>query len=338
MRVAIYGAGSIGTILGAYLTKSGVDVDLVSRNRAHVAALKEKGATVTGTVSLSVPVKALLPDEMSGKYDLVFLLTKQLDNARTVAEFLPNLADDGIVCTMQNGLPEPSVAEVVGGGRTFGCSIAWGATMVGPGVCELTSEPDSLTFGLGTFDPDANRDKLTAIARLLERMGPVAIERNFIGARWSKLLVNSAFSGMSAVLGCTFGEAARAKASRRCIQRIIKECIDVAAASRVVIEPIQGKDIRRLLDYRNPVKEWLSFALIPLVIAKHRLLKASMLQDLEKGRRTEVDAINGVVCLYGRQVNVPTPYNDMVCAIVHDIENGQKKPDVNNVLLFTALR
>ncbi len=72
-KYAIYGAGSLGTVLGAYITKNGGTVELINRNRAHVAALNEKGATITGTVNMTVPVKAITPDEMQGEYDVIFV-------------------------------------------------------------------------------------------------------------------------------------------------------------------------------------------------------------------------------------------------------------------------
>ena len=156
---------------------------------------------------------------------------------------------------------------------------------------------------------------------------------------WSKLLINSAFSGMSAVIGGTFGDAAENKDSRVCCQNIIKECIDVANAAGIKIEPVQGKDIVKLLYYKgNGLKKKFSFALIPVCIKKHRLLKASMLQDLEKGRLCEVDAINGVVCEYGRRYGVPTPYNDKVCEIIHGVEQGKYKCCFDNVKLFAGLK
>ena len=202
-----------------------------------------------------------------------------------------------------------------------------------PGVCELTSAPDSLTFSLGSLQAAAN-GHLNEVKALLELMGHVEIDRNFIGSRWSKLLINSAFSGMSAVLGCTFGEAAGNKASRRIVQALIKECIDVCAKGGIRIEPVQGKDIVKLLDYKGAVKKAISFFIIPIAIRKHALLKASMLQDLEKGKLTEVDAINGAVSDYGRKVGCPTPMNDKVVEIIHAIEKGELKPCRDNVKLF----
>lgn len=120
MKTAIYGAGSLGTVLGAYLAKAGVDVDLITRNREHVDALNKDGAKIIGTVNMTVPVHALTPDEMTEKYELIILLTKQLDNVNVLKNLQKNMTDDCIVCTLQNGLPELSVSEVVGGGQDYG--------------------------------------------------------------------------------------------------------------------------------------------------------------------------------------------------------------------------
>ena len=336
MRIAIYGAGSLGTVLGAYFSKGKVDVDLFSRNREHIQALSEKGAHIVGTVDFTVPVHAYLPEEMEGKYDLIILLTKQLDNHNVLLFLKDHLAEEGDILTMQNGFPELSVSEVVGKEHTMGCSVAWGATLLGKGESELTSAPDSMSFGLGRMDGSID-DRLMKAKAILETMCPVVLEKNFVGMRFSKLLINSAFSGMSAVLGTTFGEASKDRKSRICVQNIIKECIDVAKANNIHIEPIQGKDVVKLLDYHGPIKKKVSFMLIPLCIKKHALLKASMLQDLEKGKKCEVDSINGVVCAFGKKAGVRTPYNDMVVKVIHDIEDGKATPSIDNLSYFASL-
>ena len=332
MKAAIYGAGSLGTILGAFITKKGGQIDLINHNEKHVAALRRNGAVITGTLQFQQTVNALTDKEMTGKYDILFLMTKQQANREVVSFLKEYLAEDGVIVTMQNGLPEPQIAEIVGEKRVLGCTVAWGATMTEPGVCELTSSPDSLTFSLGIFKERGNH--FDEVKALLEMMGPVEVDENFVGTRWSKLLINASFSGMSAVLGCTFGEAAKDKESRKIIQKLIKECIDVCAASGIRIEPIQGKDVVKLLDYHNPIKKAISFFIIPIAIRKHAGLKASMLQDIERGKKTEVDAINGAVCAQGRKVNVPTPCNDKVVELIHRIENGELKPGTNLLVQF----
>ena len=330
LKIAIYGAGSLGTILGAYITKANVKVDLINRNKAHIEALKASGATITGTINMNVPVNALHVDEMKDKYDIIFLLTKQQDN-KNIAIFLKDyLTYNGLVVTLQNGLPEYLLMDILGEEKVLGCTVNWGATLLKPGVCELTSTPDK---SLGTFS-NANKDKLPLVKEILELMGPTELDDNFVGTRWSKLLVNSAFSGMSTVLGVNFGEVAKNKESRKYAQALIKECIDICKAKNIKLEPIQGKDVAKLMDYNTKFKKWLAFKIIPIAIKKHALIKASMLQDIEKGKKCEIEAINGVIAAKGKEVGVSTPINDLVISIVKRIENGELKPSWDNLKLF----
>ena len=183
-RYAIYGAGSLGTILGAFITKNGGDVQLINRNRAHVDALREKGARIIGAVELTVPVNAVTPDEMEGKYDVILLMTKQLQNKEVVTMLKDFLTENGVIVTLQNGLPEPGIAEIVGSEHTMGCVVEWGATLSAPGVCMLTSSPDSLSFHMGKMKGISD-EQFNMVKELLELMCPVHEEKNLIGARWS---------------------------------------------------------------------------------------------------------------------------------------------------------
>lgn len=335
-RYAIYGAGSLGTVLGAYITKNGGEIDLINRNRAHVAALREKGARITGTVEMTVPVKAFLPEEMTGKYDVILLMTKQQHNAEVVTTLKEYLADDGVIMTLQNGLPEPGIAEIVGANRTMGCTVEWGATLTEPGVCLLTSDPDSLSFHMGKME-GISETQFATVKKLLELMCPVYEEENLIGARWSKLLINATFSGLGTVIGGTFGDVSGNKSARKVAIRCMKECIDVGHAAGAKFAPVQGKDITKLFYYKGAVKRAIGTLLIPIAMKKHRAIEPSMLQDLKKGKPCEIDAINGVVCEWGRKKKVPTPINDRIVEIVKKAQNGELKPCAENLRLFDEL-
>ncbi len=332
-RYAIYGAGSLGTVLGAYITKNGGEIDLINRNPSHVAALRERGATVTGTVSLNVPVRALTPDEMEGKYDIILLMTKQLLNREVVTFLKDYLADDGVIVTLQNGIPEPGIAEIVGEERTVGCVVEWGATLASPGVCVLTSAPEALSFHTGKMAgiTDARYEEVKA---LLSLMCPVHEEPNLIGARWSKLLINATFSGLGTVIGGLFGDVSGNKKARGIAIRAMKEVIDVGHAAGATFAPVQGKNIVSLFYYKGALKRALATALIPIAMKKHRNIEPSMLQDLKKNKPCEVDAINGVVCEWGRKVGVPTPVNDQIVEIIKKCEAGELTPSVKNLELF----
>ncbi len=336
MKYAIYGAGSLGTVMGAYLTKAGVDIELVNRNEAHVKALNEKGASVSGTVNMNVPVHAILPDQMEGRYDVIFLMTKQLENKKTCAFLKPLLGPEGVIVTLQNGIPEPGIAEIVGKGHVIGCVVEWGATMTGPGTVRLTSSPDSLSFHMGRMEGITD-EQFRRVQTLLENMCPVHIESNLLGTRWSKLLINATFSGLGTAVGGVFGDVSEGKELKPLAVRCMKECIDAGHAAGAVFAPVQGKDITKLFYYRTNVKKKFAELILPIAMKKHRAIEPSMLQDLKRGKPCEIDAINGIVCETGRRYGVPTPINDRIVQVVKKIQNGEIKAEPRNIEAFRDL-
>ena len=335
-RYAIYGAGSLGTVLGAFIMQNGGQVDLINRNKAHVDVLNEKGAHIIGTVDMTVPVKAITPDEMEGKYDVIVLLTKQLFNKEVVTMLKDFLSDDGVIVTLQNGIPEPGIAEIIGANHTMGCAVEWGAALIEPGVCELTSDKDSLSFHMGKLEGITDA-QFKMVKELLELMCPVHEEENLLGARWSKLLINATFSGLGTVVGGVFGDVSEDKKGKQVAIRCMKECIDVGHAAGVEFAPVQGKNIVGLFYYTNSIKRAFGCALLPIAMKKHRDIEPSMLQDLKKGKPCEVDAINGVVCEFGKKHNVKTPINDRIVEIIKKIQAGELKAEKSNIELFKDL-
>lgn len=336
-RYCIYGAGSLGTVLGAYITKNGGKIDLINRNKAHVSALQEKGARIIGTVDMTVPVTAYTPDEMTGKYDVILLMTKQLHNKEVVTMLKDFLTETGVIVTLQNGIPEPGIAEIVGADHTMGCTVEWGATLSAPGECTLTSDPDSLSFHMGKMD-GITEEQFKMVTDLLELMCPVHAEDNLIGARWSKLLINATFSGLGTVVGGVFGDVSETKENREIAVMCMKECIDVGHAAGATFAPVQGKDITKLFYYKGALKKAFALFLMPIAMKKHRAIEPSMLQDLKHGKPCEIDAINGVVCEWGRKCNVPTPVNDRIVEVVKKIQNGELKAEAANIKLFEDLK
>ena len=335
-RYAIYGAGSLGTVLGAFIMKNGGDVDLINRNKAHVDILNEKGARIIGTVDMTVPVRAITPDQMTGEYDVIVLLTKQLFNKDVVTMLKDFLAPDGVIVTLQNGIPEPGIAEIIGADHTMGCAVEWGAALIELGVCELTSDKDSLSFHMGKMEGITD-EQFKMVKDLLELMCPVHEEPNLMGARWSKLLINATFSGLGTVVGGVFGDVSEDKEGKKVAIRCMKECIDVGHAAGVEFAPVQGKNIVGLFYYTNPIKRGFGCLLLPIAMKKHRDIEPSMLQDLKKGKPCEVDAINGIVCDFGKKHGVKTPVNDRIVEIIKKIQAGELTASKANYALFKDL-
>jgi 2-dehydropantoate 2-reductase len=333
MKTAIYGAGAMGTVLGAFMTQAGYSVTLINHNKEHIKALQKNGAQIIGTTQLTIEVEAILPKDMEDEYDVILLMTKQSNNTEIVTFLKSHLSENGIICTMQNGLPEHTISKVIGPDKTYGATMSWGASFIAPGVIELTTVPskETLTFALGAFGKP-NQAILNTLKEIFETMGHVTIEDNLLGARWAKLMINSAFSGLSVVTGETFGSIIDNHVSRQLALDIVNECINVADASNIKIEAIQGKHIKQLLSYKTIFKKWFALFVIKRAMKKHRNIKSSMLRDLERGRKTEVHAINGVIVDYALECGVKVPLNERIIEIVSDIELGLKEPSKENLM------
>ena len=342
-RIAVYGAGAMGTVLGVMLKKGGLDnVDLITRNEAHVQGMREQGATVVceaDGIEINEKVNAILPSDMQGQYDVVFLMTKQRYNADTLTALLPYLKEDSIVCTTQNGLPEPSVAAVVGEGRTYGAATSYGATFIGGGKMALTSKLGAMSIEFGGYQND--NEKADLLAEILSYAGKatgnahfVKKSDNLLGARWAKLSINAAFSGLSVVTGLTFGKVSKKRKTRKLALGILRECMSVAKASGVTLAQMQGHDMEKMLGGKTPIKRFVAYMVLPFAMRKHKKLLSGMLKDVQNGRKCEIDFINGVVCKEGARVGVETPLCDKVVEIVHGIENGLYEIDYKNTDFF----
>jgi 2-dehydropantoate 2-reductase len=198
----------------------------------------------------------------------------------------------------------------------------------------LTSEPDSMSFDLGELDGTI-KERTHAAANLLNMVAKTDIVPNLAGIRWTKLLINATFSGMSAVLGCTFGDILDNEKALLCAAHIGNETISIAAARGIKLEPLQGHDIT-ILAFNSKKERTAKLAMYKAIFGPHRQLKASMLQDLEKGRKTEIDAIDGIVAQWGEKLGIPTPVSHKVVEVVKGIEAGQYHYSFDNLDLFAV--
>lgn len=338
LRTAVLGAGALGIIIGALIAKGGYPVDLVDSFKENVDALNANGARVTGFLELNVPVRALTPDQLEGCYDLVLLLTKQTNNETALTQFLSHLHKDSIVCTLQNGIPEESVAAYVGKDRTIGGAVMFGATWEEPGVSRLASPYENtrrFAFTIGEID-GVQRPRIQQVKEILETVGKAEVISNLMEVRWTKLLMNATFSGMSAALNSTFGDVLASPKAMACVAHLADETVKVCHAQGYHMVEVLGESFEQF--------ELTTDADIPKKIELFQRLwdnqgsqKGSMLQDLEKGRKTEIDCINGVVCRKGREAGIPTPYNDKVVELIKEEEKSGKLNDFSYLARFDTI-
>ncbi|MGO5024052.1 ketopantoate reductase family protein [Lawsonibacter sp. LCP25S3_G6] len=336
MKTAIYGAGALGTVMGALLTQKGVDIDLITRNAEHARAMKEHGAVIYGLINETIPVHSMTPDEMQERYDIIFLMTKQMQN-RKDAEFLLNyLSEDGVICVLQNGIPEPELAQCIGEDRVIGGIVTWNAVRTEAGRVFVSPPASSLSFSVGTIS-GARTPQLLKVQEVLSQMCMTEIVDNLMGLRWSKLIINACLSCPATILGGKCGDVLDDPQWRRVAMHILHECVTVGHAAGVEFVEIQGCNFAKELDFVTEEEEQRSLALAPECFSKYHPGVPSMLGDLQKGRPCEIDALVGVICRMGREHGIATPFSDMAVRTVKDISEGKITFSKEHVARFVPL-
>lgn len=326
-RIAVVGAGSLGAITGALIADQGRNIELIDTNRAHVDAMNENGVRITGALDRVIPVDAKLPDQLNGVYDLVFLLTKQTATESALTSISPFLSSDSIVCTLQNGTPEDKVASIVGVERTVAGNVQFAAIWREPGVCELSSTLEvtrAHAFDLGELD-GSHSERIGEIAEILSAVGQCSISSNITGMKWSKLVVNSMFSGLSAALGCDMTPVIDDPTLIEIALRVAEESIRTGWAHGITVDDVFGRPAERFTEASGPVHDENAEFLVRILM-QHPHAEASMLQDLRKGIPTERDFINGRVLEVAAKHGVDVPFNQALYRLITEAEESRTVP------------
>src|SRR5499427_5891410 len=313
-RIGIIGAGAIGSVVGGMLTKAGHDVTLMEQWPEHVEAMKEVGLRLSGTCGEHVvPVKALHLHEMQGlrePFDYVFISVKSYDTEWATAMAVANLRTPGCVITISAGMYEAGHA--------------------------IRTDTGSIGFKIGEHD-GKDTERAQEIARIMNDVAPTKVTTNLWGERWSKLAVNCMVNPISGLSGYDSAEARTADVPRRIAVFTAAEVIQVGRARGYEVEPIYSITAQRFVD----ATQGQGLAEVEAEMARDAKSRVggrpSMLQDVMKGRRTEINYLNGYVSDQGKQVGVKTPINDKIVELVNAPGVGLLKPDRKNLDPLWAL-
>ena len=333
-RIAMLGSGAIGSVVGGLLSKAGHDVTLVDQWPEHVDAMKKVGLRLSGTCGEHlVPVRALQLHELQSvdaPFDAVFLAVKSYDTdwaAQLAAQYLHPA---GVIVDFQNGINDERVAAVVGRERTLGCVIAISAGMYEAGHA-IRTDTGQLGFYVGELD-GRDTPRAQELARVLSDVALTKVTTNLWGQRWSKLAVNCMGNALAGLSGLGSAELRLEPGPRRVSIQLGAEVVRVGRAHGHTIEPlIGGIDAQRVVD----AAEGRGLAEVEAALAAEAKRRTggrpSLLQDVMKRRRTEVDFLNGHVSAEGRKTGVPTPFNDAIVAAVRAHPVGQLTPNIKHL-------
>lgn len=346
-RIAIVGTGAVGGYAGAHMARAGEDVTFIDFWPENVEVMRTKGLKIShlkDVPEFTVPVKALHVTELQkvakeAPFDIAFVCTKSYDTAWATHMIKPYLAGGAFVVSLQNCINEETIASIVGWGKTLG-AIASSITvdLCEPGHVRRASGkkgPDHVVFRVG--EPHGRiTERAKEITRLVALSDAAKTTDNLWGERWSKLVANAMGNGLSASTGLVTKDIITDDGLRAFTARLGAESIRVGQALGYTLEEILH------LDPEIIAKAGEGDAKARRHYDEHRLAEVkkagggehrpSMGQDMVKGRRTEIEYLNGFVVDKGRQVGVATPANAALTDIVKRVEKGELKPDKKHIL------
>ncbi|MCS6890240.1 MAG: ketopantoate reductase family protein [Rhodovarius sp.] len=340
-RIAIIGAGAVGGYLGAHLAAAGQDVTLIDPWPAHVEAMRAQGLTVThlrDVPPLNTPVRALHICDVQAlsrerPIDIAFICVKSYDTAWAAALIRPYLAPAGFAVSLQNGINEDRLAEILGWGRVVG-AIASSITveLTGPGRVHRNAgkaSADHVVFRVGEVHGRVT-ERVRQVAALCALADRSTTTTNLWGERWTKLVVNAMGNGLSACTGLRTGEIQQDPELRAFAARVGAEAIRVGQALGFALEEVLHMDpelIARAGEGDPEARAEYDRRRLAEAKARGGAHRPSMGQDIIKGRRTEIADLNGVVVERAAALGIPTPANAALIRIVQAVERGEIAPD-----------
>jgi len=331
------GAGAVGGFVGGRLAAAGYDVTLIDAWREHVDAIRSNGLTImVPDEELSISLPALHVDDVTslgeGALDIVFICVKLYDTEWATSLVLPYLKASGCVVTLQNGLVESVVASRVGWDRTLGC-IGSGMYVALEAPGRIRRSKRSVKNGPCVFyvgeAKGLRSERVDVIVSMLSNVDTSKATDNLWGLRWAKLVANTMTSGFSAAIGVGLKHAFGDRVCCRIMLRLAAEAIEVGAALGYDTEEIFGRkpDVWRRANAGDTA------ALADVSTIMHTQYEtvtqgafSGTFQDLKKGKRTEVEFMNGFVAQKGNDVGVSTPMHAEVARIIRLIEDGRAVP------------
>jgi 2-dehydropantoate 2-reductase len=308
--------------------------------------MQRDGLRFSGTLGeYSVPVRALHVSDVQtlahAPVDIAFICTKLYDTAWTATLARDYLAPDSFVVTMQNSVVEEMVAGIVGWGRTLGCiASTMSVELHAPARIKRTRQPGGAAYTIFRAGEMHGRitQRLEKLVEMLSLVDSAKATSNLWGERWGKLVANTMTTGVSGVTGLSLKSVLEDAATRRLMVRLGAEAVKIGLARGYAIEPVRRLAPEVWLRADEGDAEALSAVDGAIAVELERMTDAAysgVEQDLRKGRRTEIDYMNGFVARQGDEIGIPAPTHGALTALVKRIERRELAPERNLINLLT---
>ena len=348
MKLAVLGAGAMGGIVAAGLHRGGHDVLIIDPWKAHVDAIRTTGLHMAGFYQQKpIDWRGVIPaihvdelGEIKDKLDVVFLAVKGYNTRRYVELIEPFLAEDGMVVSVQNGINEPIIAEIVGSGRTIGCETLMGAQTWEPGHIHRTQggNPKTNDYMIGEYTGEIT-PRLERLAEILrECVGTCGVSDHIMDEVWTKLVVNCGANLMAAITSWDTREMGL-NGTARLRWALQSEAVAVGEQLGVKFGSFGGSIGVRLNaeDVKQAAKGMRPELESQVVDTAHNMkvvTRPSALHDALRGTPMEVEELNGYVVRQAEELEVLVPYNRAVVRVARLVNEQKLRPYPSNLLLF----
>ena len=305
MKIVIVGPGAMGSLLAAFLIRSRADVWLFDHNKERSQEIAQSGIKIEG-VSGNWQVRPKISADINeiGPADLLIISVKSYDTKQAISAIKPLIKEDSVVLTLQNGIGNIEIiTEAIGSERVIAGVTNLGATFIKPGFIRHAGKGET---AIGRIDGKMTV-KMRSIRQIFNKAGLEAkISRDIKGLIWSKLIVNSGINALSAIVRLNNGRLTEFEGTKKIMRETVTEAMRIAKRKR----------IKLLFDDPLAKVEAVAEATGPNI--------SSMLQDVLRKKRTEIDFINGVIVRQGQELGIPVPVNQVLFDLVKTIEAAYK--------------
>jgi 2-dehydropantoate 2-reductase len=303
MKIVIVGPGAMGCLLAVFLSKSKQELWLLDKNKERTSLIQQSGISIEGiSGSWQTQVKTTAQPQEIGEADLIIICVKSYDTKKAILEAKAIVGKNTKVLTLQNGIGNIEIiAEVVGSEKVIGGVTNLGATLLDVGKVRHAGRGETV---IGRIDGKLSIE-LRTIREIFNKVGlETRISRDIKGLLWSKLIINVGINALTAITGLNNGRLIEFEGTRKILRDAVTEAIRVAKRKRIK------------LIYDDPL------AKVEAVCEATATNVSSMLQDVLRKRRTEIDFINGVIVRQGQELDIPTPVNSLLANLVKTIEES----------------
>jgi 2-dehydropantoate 2-reductase len=298
MRIVVFGAGAIGSLFGGMLSKDN-EVTLIGREQ-HVTTVREIGLQITGKTEMHTNLEAITSAEKCPKPDVLIFTVKSYDTRKAVEEAKSLIDEDTVIVSLQNGLGNlETIRDHLPGAKIIGGVTSHGAIFVSPGIVEHAGFGDTI---VGAFSGCGEKEAETIAGMLSKANIKTSITADINIEVWYKVLVNAAINPLATLASSPNGVLLEDEGLRKLAEKMVTEGVRVGTAHGIDLNAEEA------------------FSRVMKVASQTAENRNSMLQDLERGKRTEINQINGAIAILGVAVDIDTPINNEIITKIINLE------------------